>query len=141
MPLALVALLIAGELVSTAPPEMPASSATAPAPPPPASAPKGVVGVDLPAFPSPAKSQRVRDRLAPAAGDQPSQQPGFEFGDPFRQRTPPSASSPGPSEPEASRCRRKQTANGFIYSCGDPEAAREREEEAERLLNDLMSPR
>lgn len=141
MPLALVALLVAGDLVSTAPAEIPAAGAIAPAPPPPTSAPKGVVGVDLPAFPPPAKPQSVRDRPGPPPGDQPSQQPGFEFGDPFRQRTPPSASSPAPSGPSASRCRRKPTANGFIYSCGDPEAAREREEEAEHLLNDLLSPR
>ena len=140
MPIALVALLIAGELVSTAPPALPASAANVPAPSSPASAPKGVVGVDLPAFPTPARTQGLRDRPGPPPGDQPSQQPGFEFGDPFRQRTPPTASSSASPDTEGSRCRRKETANGFTYACGDPEAAREREKEAERVRNKQLVP-
>lgn len=128
---ALVALLLAGELVSTAPPAVPAPTAAAVSAAP-ASGPQGVVGVDLPAFPAP-----VRPRpLTPPPDGQPSQQPGFEFGDPFRQRTPPAASS----DNEGARCRRTETANGFTYACGEPEAARQRAEEAEQLLNGLLSP-
>lgn len=131
MPSALVALLLAGELVATAPPAVPAST-TAPAPTASASPPQGVVGVDLPAFPAPVRPQR----LPPPPDGQPSQLPGFEFGDPFRQRTAPSASS----DNEGPRCRRTETANGFTYACGEPEAARQRREEAEQLLNGLLSP-
>lgn len=138
MPLALVALLFAGELVSTAPPAAPAPAANAPAPPP-ASAPQGVVGVDLPAFPAPAKPQRFRDTLN-QPNDQPSQLPGFQFGSPFGEQTPPPASSSASSDGQEPRCRRTETANGFTYSCGDPESARQREEEAKQLLNDLLTP-
>lgn len=130
MPVALIALLLAGDIVNTAPPAPPAASA-------PAGAPQGVVGVDLPAFPKPVRPvykapERSWDRPSPELGFSTIPMLGEEATPP-----PPSATA-ADQEP---RCRRKETANGFTYSCGDPETARRLEDETERMLNDLLAPR
>lgn len=130
MPLALIALLFAGDITNTPPPAPPAASA-------PAGAPQGVVGVDLPAFPKPVRPvykapERSWDRPSPELGFSSIPMLGEEAPTP-----PPSATAAD----EGSRCRRKETANGFTYSCGDPETARRLEEETERMLNDLLDPR
>jgi hypothetical protein len=130
MPVALIALLLAGDIVNTAPPAPPAAST-------PASAPQGVVGVDLPAFPKPV---RPVYKAPERSWDRPSPELGFNSIPMLGEQAPPPPPSATAADP-GSRCRRKETANGFTYSCGDPETARSLEEETERLLNDLLDPR
>ncbi len=134
MPVALIALVfLAGDVVNTPPPAPPPLDASAT----PAAAPQGVVGVDLPAFPKPV---RPVYKAPERSWDRPSPELGFNsipmLGEPLPP-PPPSATAAD----EGSRCRRRETANGFTYSCGDPETARRLEEETEQLLNDLLDPR
>lgn len=130
MPVALVALLLAGDITNTPPPAPPAASA-------PAGAPQGVVGVDLPAFPKPV---RPVYKAPERSWDRPSPELGFSSIPMLGEEAPPPPPSATAADP-GSRCRRKETANGFTYSCGDPETARRLEEETERMLNDLLDPR
>lgn len=129
MPVALIALLLAGDITNTPPPAPPAASA-------PAGAPQGVVGVDLPAFPKPV---RPVYKAPERSWDRPSPELGFNSIPMLGEQAPPPPSATAADQ--GSRCRRKETPNGFTYSCGDPETARRLEEETERMLNDLLDPR
>lgn len=140
MPLALIALLFAGDITNSPQPEPPAPGAAdvQPAASAPSSAPQGVVGVDLPAFPKPV---RPVYKAPERSWDRPTPELGFNSIPMFDEQAPTPPPSATTTADQGSRCRRKDTANGFIYSCGDPEAAREREAEVERMLNDLLAPR
>lgn len=142
MPLALIALLFAGDIINPGPtaPPAPGAAAVQSAASAPASAPQGVVGVDLPAFPKPV---RPVYKAPERSWDRPTPELGFNSIPMFDEQapTPPPSATTTTTADQGSRCRRKETANGFIYSCGDPEAAREREAEVERMLNDLLAPR
>lgn len=140
MPVTLIALLLAGDIVAPPGPPPPDAAATRPAASAPAGAPQGVVGVDLPAFPKPV---RPVYKAPERSWDRPSPELGFNaipmLGEEAQPPPPPSATAAATDQ--GSRCRRKETPNGFTYSCGDPETARRLEEETERMLNDLLDPR
>lgn len=139
MPVLLVALLLASEFITTAPPASHAGTQNKPAPPA-ATAPvqQGVVGVDLPAYPRPA---RPSDRPAPPPAEGPSPELGFRTTPMLGQESTATPPPPAPAAEKESRCRKRETPNGFIYSCGDPAATKPLEEQTERMLNDLLSPR
>lgn len=136
---ALIVLLFAGNIITTAQPapQTPDAPAAPSAASVPAGPPQGVVGVDLPAFPKPV---RPVYKAPERSWDRPSPELGFNSIPMFEEHAPPSPPSSTTAD-QGSRCRRKETANGFTYSCGDPETARRLEEETERMLNDLLTPR
>ncbi len=137
MLIALIALLVAGEASPTTTP--PAAATAQPAP---AGAPQGVVGVDLPAFPRPV---RPAPQTRETSGERPSPQLGFNsipmLGEASTRPPATPTESRDDNADDGPRCRRRQTANGFVYSCGDPATARELEDQTERMLEDLLKPR